>query len=173
MDKKVDERRDKIYNSDKSRISILPAFKAAIERSKQVSSNSDCVAHLFSSRERPSCPPPQNRPRRSARKNPNSRRRSCRTRRRSGSSSCTTPSPTSMRSSETKLSTSRTPTSRCSPTSSSRPSDSANRRKNFKRASKMQVSVNSQRTLLRYQWPLLAVESCERSVSDELVHPNA
>jgi hypothetical protein len=38
IDEKVAERRSKIYDNDKSKISILPQFKKAIEQSKQVSS---------------------------------------------------------------------------------------------------------------------------------------
>ena len=44
VEKIVEERRSKIYENDKSRISILPQFKKAIEESKQVSSkhSADC-----------------------------------------------------------------------------------------------------------------------------------
>ncbi len=59
VQKVVKERRDEIYNSDKSKIAILPAIKAAIERSQQVSSKDNFATHLNHSRERQSCPPPQ------------------------------------------------------------------------------------------------------------------
>ena len=59
VNKVIEERKKKIYESDKSKIKILPKFKEAIERSKQVSSKVALPFDLLYSRERPSRPPPQ------------------------------------------------------------------------------------------------------------------